>query len=112
MEKQYLGFQYMTPEMGTEGYGGYCDWIVCKGKDPVEVIKNYFHNIKAEEEFIEANIVIEEDGSFYYHDYFNYYFIELLGDNVYHPGIPILHYDKYNDEDKEIIHTISNNGFK
>lgn len=108
---------------GYGGYGGYDNFIVCEGDNASEVIKDYFIKLKDQtvknalnsingsidenlqdiittitgelDEYNPKYVVIEPDGTFYYHDYFTTYFIELPGENVYMPSLlNIIRYDK------------------
>lgn len=88
---KYLGYLLVTPEMGSEGYGGYYDFIVCEGKTAIEVVKDYFtklgndENSSNQSEFNPNQIRFNDSGEFYYSDYFNIYFIELPGEDYYGP---------------------------
>jgi hypothetical protein len=79
----YLGYLFVEPTQGSEGYGHYEDYALCSGTTPLEVVTDYFEKAKelyeeiAYSDFNKDNIIVKENGEFYYNDYFNFYFIQL-----------------------------------
>lgn len=84
MATKYLGYMMVTQEVGSEGYGGYFDYMICSGNSPMEVVSDYFHKIGRE--FDPSNIHVKGNGEFWYNDYFATNFIELPGENYYKPS--------------------------
>lgn len=80
---KYLGYMMVTPEMGSEGYGGYLDYMICSGNSPEEVVTDYFN--KLGREFKLNKIHVNGNGRFWYRDYFNTEFIQLPGEDYYLP---------------------------
>lgn len=72
----YLGYWFITPEMGLEGYGGYRDFAVVSGNTPEEVVIDYFKKTDPEYK-VDANKINIKNDTFYYHDYFNVHFVSL-----------------------------------
>lgn len=95
--KQYLGYLYVGCEMGSEGYGGFYNFSICKGKTPTDVIADYFSKIG--KTYDPSRIKISDDGNrFWYSDYFCTYFIELPGGDVYLPKpIELIYRREYDD---------------
>lgn len=83
---KYLGYMFIDPLTGSEGYGGYSDYAICSGDSPEEVIKDWCN--KTGNKFIESNIWINKNNEddFAYHDYFDILFIKLPEQNIYKPN--------------------------
>ena len=91
--KKFLGYWHITPEMGSEGWGGYRNYMICEGNTPEEVVKDYF--AKTGEKYDPSNFHIsEDDGHFYYHDYFSVDFI-YLPEYVYIPDNIEIRFNRY-----------------
>lgn len=95
--KKYLGYCLVTPEMGSEGWGGFYDIVICEGNTPEEVVKDYFKKL-GNDDYQISNFHVQEDGSFYYLDYFVTYFLELPSEDVYLPEQITMNYRRKEDE--------------
>ena len=83
---QYLGYCLIQPEMGSEGNGGYDDYMVCSGTTAEEVVQDYFSKLDRADEYNIRGIYYNQNGSFYYDaGYYSYHFVRLIEDN-YLPG--------------------------
>lgn len=88
---RFLGYTLVTPDMGmgSEGYGGYYDFMVCEGRTELEAVENWVRKVNekggTKYEFSPDKLHFDSDGNPYFRDYFVINFIRLPGEDVYHP---------------------------
>jgi len=85
-KSKYLGYTLVNQEMGSDGYGEYCNYAICEGNTPEEVVRDWCKKVSDgptnNHIFEEGKLIINDDETFIFSEYFTNYFLKLPDENI------------------------------